>query len=232
MEKNRSNSNKTVLFDVGGKIYRVARSLLKQHSDTMLARIASDTWCSIDHKEEVGKNNNRNNGNNNNNDNTNDNKLFIERNGDRFQYVLDFMRDGGYVSLPTNIPKDALLQDLAYFGFQDIDPAKITVTVSASLFSDCHDHFELYLEKIKVTRKLLDLVVYCLSEYKTHGKLRVIVKYDYKKDLYCTACNMINSQQLRQEFGSHLEEIGLKIKSVEYNSSNENNMAIILLDFL
>lgn len=81
-----------VTFDVGGTIYRVSRTLLDSHPNTMLARIASDTW------------------------NTGNGKaIFIERSGTRFECVLDYLRDGS-VSVPLSVSKEALKTDLDYYG--------------------------------------------------------------------------------------------------------------------
>lgn len=82
---NKSNKSATVRFDVGGTVYRVSRSLLDLFPDTMLSRMVSETWqdCSQggdDQKEEP--------------------PIFLDRNGDRFQYVLDYMRDDQNPILP------------------------------------------------------------------------------------------------------------------------------------
>ena len=66
-------------FDVGGTPYTVSKSLLEQHPDTMLCRIASEMWQKQDGEQ--------------------DQPIFIERDGPRFRYVLDYMRDGT-VALP------------------------------------------------------------------------------------------------------------------------------------
>eukprot|EP00593_Proboscia_inermis_P011558 CAMPEP_0171318522 /NCGR_PEP_ID=MMETSP0816-20121228/89210_1 /TAXON_ID=420281 /ORGANISM="Proboscia inermis, Strain CCAP1064/1" /LENGTH=92 /DNA_ID=CAMNT_0011813109 /DNA_START=369 /DNA_END=644 /DNA_ORIENTATION=+ len=87
----------TVTFDVGGKEYRVSTSLLQQYPECMLARMISEEWK----KEE-------------------DTKLFIERDGERFRYVLDYLRDGR-VSLPCTVPKAAFLKDMEYYGLQVSD---------------------------------------------------------------------------------------------------------------
>jgi len=55
-------------LDVGGHIYKVSRSLLAHYPDTMLARPVSEDWQNDDNK---------------------DGAHFIDRNGERFQYVLD-----------------------------------------------------------------------------------------------------------------------------------------------
>mmetsp|Transcript_37935 Transcript_37935/g.57745 ORF Transcript_37935/g.57745 Transcript_37935/m.57745 type:complete len:200 (+) Transcript_37935:604-1203(+) len=88
-------------FNVGGHKYQVSRYLLKQHPNTMLARISSEQWQK-DPKAEI----------------------FVDRNGDRFQYCLDYLRDG-FVSIPVTVPKKALLQDFAYYGVEGVDEASI-----------------------------------------------------------------------------------------------------------
>ena len=83
---------KTIKFNVGGTRYEVARSLIKMHPDTMLARIVAKEW-QTDPGEEV----------------------FIERNGSRFKHVLDYLRDGkAYAS--NDVCKEAILDELQYFG--------------------------------------------------------------------------------------------------------------------
>lgn len=52
--------------------------------------------------------------------------VFIDRNGDRFQYVLDYMRDGKKLSLPVTISKEAFLNDLKYYGFENVDANNVT----------------------------------------------------------------------------------------------------------
>jgi len=42
--------------------------------------------------------------------------LFIDRNGERFQYILDFRRDNE-VHLPVTVSKATFGKDLEYFGF-------------------------------------------------------------------------------------------------------------------
>ena len=83
MSSTNTNSNTaTVRFNVGGTIYEVSRSLLEQHPNTMLARMVSKTWLSEEEDNE-----------------RKDEPLFIDRDRERFCYVLDFMRDGPTVSL-------------------------------------------------------------------------------------------------------------------------------------
>lgn len=88
----------TVKFDDSGTVYKVSKLLLKQHPDTMMARLTSDNWSQSDGVISTKS-------------------LFIERDGERFRYCLDYMRDGGIVHLPPTVPKASLLQDFEYYGF-------------------------------------------------------------------------------------------------------------------
>ncbi|CAB9507514.1 WD repeat domain 85 [Seminavis robusta] len=98
-------STPTVRFNVGGTKYEISRSLLSQHQNTMLARIASETWQKDPQSE-----------------------IFVERDGGRFKFVLDFMRDGQVIlPAPGQVSKESLLNELAYFGFDNVDPSRIKV---------------------------------------------------------------------------------------------------------
>ena len=79
------NSFENVKFNVGGSIYEVSRSLLDQFPNTMIARAASTMW----NKKTRSK----------------DKPIFIDRNGDRFAYVLDYMRDNiDSIFIAVNVP--------------------------------------------------------------------------------------------------------------------------------
>jgi hypothetical protein len=82
----------TATFNVGGQVYQVSRSLLDQYPDTMLFKSASEIW-----KEDPEA------------------EIFIPRNGTRFQYVLDFLRDGR-LSLPSSESEDEIFMELEYYG--------------------------------------------------------------------------------------------------------------------
>jgi hypothetical protein len=74
----------------------------------MLASLVSERWNN--HDDETTGNNEAK-------------TIKLERNGFRFQFVLDYLRDGT-VSLPLTVSKDALLLDFAYFGIL-VDQTKI-----------------------------------------------------------------------------------------------------------
>ena len=91
-----------VHFNVGGKQYEVSCSLLEMYPNTMLARSASEQWLPNPDAE-----------------------VFVERDGIRFAFVLDYLRDNGHVILPMTVPKPSFLADLVYYGVENIDERKI-----------------------------------------------------------------------------------------------------------
>jgi len=98
----------TIQFNVGGKVYEVSRSLLSQYPDSVLKRMVSKPWLKISNRKEP---------------------LFIDRNGERFQYCLDYMRDGSG-TLPITVSKKSLLNDMEFYGFENVDPNVFSVDVS------------------------------------------------------------------------------------------------------
>jgi hypothetical protein len=82
----------TVTFDVGGKFFKVSRTLIEQFSDTMLGKIVSETW-QRDSSATV----------------------FIDRDGDIFAHVLSYLRYGSIV-LPITISRVMFDRELDYYG--------------------------------------------------------------------------------------------------------------------
>ncbi len=91
-----------ITFDVGGQKYKVSKSQIDLHPNSMLARCVSEQW-----RHDL------------------DQEIFIDRDGPLFRYVLTYMRNNGKVNLPFTVSKDDLVDELVYFGFQDIDLEKI-----------------------------------------------------------------------------------------------------------
>ena len=50
---------------------------------------------------------------------------FIDRDPDRFAYCLDYMRGNGKVYLPEMVSIMAFIDELKFFGFEDVDETKI-----------------------------------------------------------------------------------------------------------
>mmetsp|Transcript_32490 Transcript_32490/g.68134 ORF Transcript_32490/g.68134 Transcript_32490/m.68134 type:complete len:282 (+) Transcript_32490:167-1012(+) len=83
----------TVKINVGGKLYEASLSLIEQNPASMLQRLVSDTWCNKDAAEPI----------------------FIDRDGDIFAHVLNYLRYGS-IDLPHTIPKSMFFRELDYYG--------------------------------------------------------------------------------------------------------------------
>jgi hypothetical protein len=134
-----TDASGTVKFNVGGRLYEVPRSLVEKFPSTMLARMASDTW----QKDPEAT-------------------LFIGRSGERFEYSLDYMR-ADKVWLPLNIPKEAFLDDLDFYGFEDVDPRKIhggsSNLAAAQHLLKCKEEHEEFLSTCKTNVKAAEMNV-------------------------------------------------------------------------
>jgi hypothetical protein len=82
----------TVTFDVGGKLFKVSRNLIEQFSDTMLGKIVSETW-----QRDSGA------------------TVFIDRDGDIFAHVLNYLRYGS-IALPITISRSMFDREMDYYG--------------------------------------------------------------------------------------------------------------------
>ena len=120
-------ANNTVKFNVGGRLFEVSRELIDKYPDTVLGTLVADTW-----KEDPEE------------------TVFIDRNGDTFAHVLDFMRYGS-IDLPVTIAKSMFDRELGFYGinFQEgaINEESLTqVSNTFHLFKSKHDMFLLALE--------------------------------------------------------------------------------------
>ncbi|GFH57147.1 hypothetical protein CTEN210_13623 [Chaetoceros tenuissimus] len=92
----------TVQLDVGGTLYKVSLPLIMKFQNSKLAKIVSKK-----RNENIAG------------------PIFIERNGHRFQYVLDYMRDGeeGLQCMDNdNIDLSCVYKELRYFGILTTPP--------------------------------------------------------------------------------------------------------------
>jgi BTB/POZ domain len=90
-----------ITFDIGGKIYRASKSILAKYPGTMLYIAASGIEES-----------------------NHDKPIFIDGNGERFQYVLDYIRFRK-VELPSHIGIESFVNDLDYYGFVHVDQEQV-----------------------------------------------------------------------------------------------------------
>lgn len=192
----------TVQFDVGGTVYKVSRSLVNAFPQTMLARLISKTW-QIDPNATI----------------------FIDRNGERFLYILDYMRDKE-VHLPLSIPKAALVRDLHYFGFDDILVDHIHAgygsAEAATQIAKCESLYQQELEQChRTVRTLQKKITYlnvahaCFLSYSRSGQLSEFYLGDYSLNLM-TLKDDINSAL--ESFHKELLDECLELHGLKYVS--------------
>ncbi|EJK72360.1 hypothetical protein THAOC_06116, partial [Thalassiosira oceanica] len=109
----------TVKFNVGGKLYECSRDLIaNQNPETMLGRLVSEVWQS-DPEEAI----------------------FIDRDGDLFAHVLNYLRYGS-LELPVTVPKSMFERELDYYGVT-VEKESITAVTPTA-----------YLESLTIERRL------------------------------------------------------------------------------
>lgn len=177
-----------ISLNVGGTIYQVSRSLLEeQHPETMLARLVSETW----HHEPRTE-------------------IFIERNGTRFQFVLDYLRDGS-VDLPLSVSKAAFLKDLDYFGIAH-DETRIhgVGTVAAVVALGLEEAEALR----KVARSAKEKADYCqlanelFAEYCRSGRLKFSSQWITEHTDFDQPPGI-----QRQMLSPHMKKFGMEVRS-------------------
>lgn len=125
--ENNSNSthdtNRTVKLNVGGRYFGVSLSLIKQapHDDTMLSRLVSKEW-----------------NNTNNNDPTQ--TIFIDRDGDIFAHVLNYLRYGS-IELPNSIPISMFERELDFYGIAIHDESSVQQSTSVGTIQRIKQEF-------------------------------------------------------------------------------------------
>ena len=202
------NSNEIVQFDVGGRLFKTSRSLIDTHEGTMLARLVSDTW-----QEDPTK------------------PVFIDRDGDMFAQVLNYLRYGS-ISLPITVSKDMFLRDLDFYGILPVEGSVKTASEAWAIEVD-NRHKEidtLEAEKKDLEAKRLCLVLkddidllanYCASEY-----IRKIYKvYIYNPEtskqqmedqerLWNAAVQVYRNGESNETFQKSLSKFGLRLQEI------------------
>jgi hypothetical protein len=189
-----TDSYSTVKFDVGGRLYKVSRSLIEKFPSTMLARMISEIW----QKDPEAT-------------------LFIDHDSDRFRFCLDYMR-ADKVCLPLNISKEAFLDDLAFYGFEDVDPSKIhggSSNMAAALhLSKCKEEHEEVLSTCRKNAQAAERAIKCEDvAYEcflrlSQGKSLAMFFSTEDSHLYYSAGVAVTHQV---EFEDHLAKYGLAL---------------------
>jgi hypothetical protein len=225
-----TDPERTVKFDVGGRLYKVSRSLIEKFPSTMLARMISDTWQT---DPEV--------------------TLFIDRDSERFRFCLDYMRDG-QVWLPLNVPLEALLHDLAFYGFEDVDPTKIyggssNQAAALHLIKCREEHAKVlstYSENVKAaetnveaaemnvraaetTIKCEEFAYECFVRFSRGDSLAMLFSHKRERELYYSA-RIAVAVGNQAEFQDHLAKYGLALVKglIQTGGYNDNEVSLEL----
>ena len=159
MTDKQSTTPQTVGFNVGGKLVETSRSLIDEHLDTMLARLVSDTW-----QEDPTK------------------SVFIDRDGDIFAQVLNYLRYGSIV-LPDKIVKEMFLRDMDYYG---IIPAEGTVQTSS----------EAWAKQVKDRVKKIDELESEASLLKMENDIQLLANHCASRYMFGVSANHITDRDV------------------------------------
>lgn len=148
-----------VKLNVGGKMFEVYRSLIERYPDILLAKAVG---IQSDEQEDDISNVKTT-------ASKPDEVIFFDRDGDRFGSILDYMRDGK-VTIPF-WTKEALMEDLCYFGFHQIDTNLIQTNLSVVEMRKGMKFFQLQSKKDLDEYEEKQLAYYCMLEYINDGTI-------------------------------------------------------------
>lgn len=211
-----------VQFDVGGRIFKTSRSLIDQHEDTMLARLVSDTW-----QEDPNK------------------SVFIDRDGDIFAQVLNYLRYGS-ITLPDNIVKDMFLRDLDFYGIvPEEDSVKSASEGWASKIDDRRDKIKDYGDKMRQLQLEYDiefLANHCASKYispypdYSRGYIHIFRPKDddkadnadkEKQTLWNAVDRVYQNKSMKEVFSKALMKFGLSLKGKGLTHSGTTRIVMV-----
>ena len=161
------SQQQVIKFNIGGTRYEVSQSLLQTYPESMLTKSADESWHQNPNSE-----------------------IFIERDGSRFKFVLDYLRDG-IVHLPSMISRVSLMMDFDYYGVKNIKEDAIVENVDASYFGRsvilANDVYEEWDTHAKILRDCITI----MDSFRKQDRMSLFLKgleapcggYSY------TACN-------------------------------------------
>ena len=142
-----------VSLNVGGSIYEVPRKTLQRYPESMLAKLVSEEWRPQE---------------------DNSTPIFIDRDGSRFQFVLDFLRDGK-VHLPASVSAEALRADFAYYGLPEnayIADRGLGLSRISGVMSELYASREMNRTKAVATLILMEAMDDAIKHQLSTGKVK------------------------------------------------------------
>ena len=150
-----------ITFEVSGQIFKVSRSVLDKYPDSMLANRAYGATS-----------------------NDPDSPIFIDGDGERFRYCLDYLRHGR-AYLPWTVSKDGILHDLEYYGIENvnadaIDESSASLTAAAQMFKVESEYekemgeYEAQIAEIERMKRHAMVAFACFKKFSQTGSLTEI----------------------------------------------------------
>jgi len=157
-----------IKLNVGGKRFEVSRSLIKQYSDSMIGKLVSDNWRKTDQTEAI----------------------FIDRDGDLFGYILNYMRYGS-IELPVILPKSMFQRELDFYGL----PSTYGIKQESSI--ETMKELQNCVENAELHHDMLLIATSCYHQYMVGKKVVHIVSDEKLKHSafyyhYPTAMKVLN----------------------------------------
>lgn len=155
-DQNRFGSCSRVKLNVGGRHFEISRSLANQYPGSMLHRLVSETWHKSNH----------------------DRTIFIDRDGDMFRYIVNYMRYGS-IELPPSVPKTMFHRELDYY--QLANTGIIKQESSVELMKELKN----YVEKAELHHDMLLIAVNCYQQYMMGKKeVKIVDNLELKHNPY------------------------------------------------
>ena len=158
-------------------------------------------------------------------ENDSENPMFIDRDGDKFGHVLDYLRYGS-IELPVTIPQAMFQCELDYYGIAAVvgsvtqEKKKTLADIMGEMTQQKQDH------------KIFALAVVCFDRYKAQGyKSIVFTLCKEDGDVFNNFC-LHNSltPEIKTKLDEYLDYFGLSVQvgvcMIDYFRANSFNVSI------
>lgn len=191
----------TVTFNVGGEKYTISKSLLENFPETMLSAAASKEW----HEDQ-------------------DQEIFIDRNGRRFQFVLDYLRDGK-ITLPMHETKDAIATELEFYNIE-VDMDCIHFSKEGPSANGIHQlqHAVLYWRCADLAADLMNSF-WAEQNWRGGGNK----KYLSFRPLRFKECSTLKQKEIIRCLNDFLLKVGVEVTSIEFDRPLQQVRATVQL---
>ena len=217
-----NHSSETVRLNVGGTKYEVSNSLIKSYPESLLFA----KWIEGKPKPSTGS--------------LEDlmsprkvivQELFFDRNGVRFQYVLDYMRDQK-VHLAAGFSQGSIRQELDHFGFKNV-PADAIDGGSANLLEVAEhvvkvdEDYQKIIGDFKTAREGEIIAYWIYKQYMKDGSLSLKLKEDVNHYVLNVARALFgdaNAGSFKPVMNKYLSKYGLVLKSHSLTEKRPNGL--------